>query len=93
MLFGRSRAPVGLKMFFGKPVRVDDVNDDNPFRCHPVEGDVAHVEEPAKASAEFVALFSHGGSVGKKHENPVPVEKIGVCLRLAEVEASIFVDA
>ncbi|OBY07456.1 hypothetical protein BAE36_09180 [Rhizobium leguminosarum bv. trifolii] len=93
MLFGRSRASVGLKMFFGKPVRVDDVNDDNPFRCHPVEGDVAHVEEPAKASAEFVALFSHGGSVGKKHENPVPVEKIGVCLRLAEVEASIFVDA
>jgi hypothetical protein len=51
------------------------------------------MEEAAKASAEFVALFSHGGSVGKKHENPVPVEKIGVCLRLAEVEASIFVDA
>lgn len=54
---------------------------------------MTHVEEAAKASAEFVALFSHGGSMRKKHENPVPVEKIGVCLRLAEIEASIFVNA
>lgn len=80
-------------MSFRKPVGVDDVNDHNPFRCHPVEGDVAHVEEAAKASAEFVAFFSHGGSMRKKHENSVPVEKIGVCLRLAKIEASIFVDA
>lgn len=93
MLFGRSWASVGLKIPFREPVGVDDVNDDNPFRCHPVEGDVTHVEEAAKAGAEFVALFSHGGSVRKKHENPVPVEKIGVCLRLTEIEASVFVDA
>lgn len=80
-------------MSFGKPVGADDVDDEDAVRYFAVEGDVAHVEEAAKAGAEFVARISHGRHARKKHENPVPIEKIGIRLRLAEMQAGIFVNA
>lgn len=80
-------------MSFGKPVGADDVDDEDAVGYFAVERNMAHVEEAAKTGAEFVALVSHGGHARKKHENPVPIEKIGIRLRLTEMEAGIFVNA
>jgi len=87
------RSSVGLKVSIGKPVGADDVDDENAVRYFAVEGDVAHVEEAAKPGAEFVALVSHRRRAREKHEDPVPSEKIGIRLRLAEMQAGIFVNA
>lgn len=80
-------------MSFGKPVGADDVDDEDAVGYFPVEGDMAHVEEAAQAGAERVALVAHGGHARKKYENPVPIEKVGIRLRLAEMQIGIFVDA
>ena len=82
-----------MEMSFGKPVGADDVDDEDAVRYFTIEGDVAHVKKAAKADAKLFAFVSHGGRARKKHENSVPVEKIGIRLCLAEVQAGIFVDA
>lgn len=76
-------------MSFGKPVGADDVDDEDAVGYFPVEGDM----EAAQAGAKRVALVAHGGYARKKYENPVPVEKVGIRLRFAEMQIGIFVDA
>ena len=93
MRVGWFRSAVGLKVSFGKPIGADDVDDEDAFRYFAIEGDMAHVKEAAKAGAEFLAFVSHGRHARKENENPVPVEKIGIGLGLAEMQTGIFVDA